>query len=170
VERLTFQRVILHTEGIEVRLLNDGPDPVTIAQVQIDEAFWTFTSDRTTPLRHLETATLRIPYPWVQGDAHHLKVLSSTGTAFEHDVPVAVATPTVTRRFIGTFTLIGLYVGVIPSMSACHRTASLSWCCNDRLNPPSISRSGIPSGWPRRASSPRWAAAATRTTTPSPKP
>jgi len=114
VERLTFQRVMLHPDGIEVRLLNDGPDPVAIAQVQIDDAFWTFTSDRTSPLRHLERATLRIPYPWVQGEAHHLKVLSSTGTAFEHQIPVAVATPTVTPRFIGTFALIGLYVGVIP--------------------------------------------------------
>jgi zinc transporter, ZIP family len=114
VERLTFQRVVLDGDGVLVRVLNDGPDPVTIAQVQIDDAFWTFTSDRAEPLEHLERATLRIPYPWVQGEAHHIRLLTSTGTPFEHEVPVAVATPTITRRFVATFTLIGLYVGVIP--------------------------------------------------------
>jgi zinc transporter ZupT len=43
-----------------------------------------------------------------------IKVLTSTGTAFEHEIPVAVETPTANLRFFGVFTLIGLYVGVIP--------------------------------------------------------
>jgi ZIP family zinc transporter len=41
-------------------------------------------------------------------------VLTSTGTAFEHEIPVAVETPTPNPRTFGVFTLIGLYVGVIP--------------------------------------------------------
>ena len=114
VERLTFQRVVLDTNGIVLRVLNDGPDPVTIAQVQVDDAFWTFTTDHPEALGHLERATLRIPYPWVEGEAHHVRLLTSTGTPFEHEVAVAVATPTITPRFIATFSLIGLYVGVIP--------------------------------------------------------
>lgn len=114
VERLAFQRVVLEPDGITLRLLNDGPDDVTIAQVQIDDAFWTFTTDHPDPLPHLARATLRIPYPWVEGEAHVIRILSRTGTAFEHEVPVAVVTPTITPQFIVTFTLIGLYVGVIP--------------------------------------------------------
>ena len=106
---------------IVVNVLNDGPDAVTIAQVQVDEAFWTYTADDGVPdsgvaLGHLGRTTLRIPYPWVDGDAHLLKVLTSTGTAFEHEIPVAVETPTPGARFFGVFTLIGLYVGVIPVM------------------------------------------------------
>jgi zinc transporter ZupT len=114
VERLTFQRVTLEPGAIVVSLLNDGPDPVTIAQVQVDEAYWTFESTNVDPLRHLGRTTLRIPYPWVAGEAHILKILTSTGTAFEHEIPVAVETPTPNARFLGVFTLIGLYVGVIP--------------------------------------------------------
>ena len=114
VERLTFQRVTLEPDGIVVTLLNDGPDAVTIAQVQVDEAYWTFTADGGTALGHLARTTLRIPYPWVKGEAHVVKVLTSTGTPFEHQIPVAVLTPTVDARFLGVFTLIGLYVGVIP--------------------------------------------------------
>jgi zinc transporter ZupT len=50
----------------------------------------------------------------VEGEAHLLRVLTSTGTPFEHEIPVAVSTPTPNARFLGVFTLIGLYVGVLP--------------------------------------------------------
>ena len=114
VERLTFQRVTLEPGAIVATVLNDGPDDLTIAQVQVDDAFWTFSADRGQALRHLGRTTLRIPYPWVEGDAHVVRVLTSTGTAFDHEIPVAVATPTANTRFLAVFTLIGLYVGVLP--------------------------------------------------------
>jgi zinc transporter ZupT len=114
VERLTFQRVTLEPGFIVATVLNDGPDRVTVAQVQVDDAFWTFTADRGTVLGHLSRTTLRIPYPWVAGEAHVVRVLTSTGTPFEHQIPVAVMTPTPDGRFLAVFTLIGLYVGVLP--------------------------------------------------------
>jgi zinc transporter ZupT len=114
VERLTFQRVTLEPGAIVVSLLNDGPDPIAISQVQVDEAYWTFEATDSGPIGHLGRTTLRIPYPWVAGEAHLVKILTSTGTAFEHEIPVAVETPTPNARFLGVFTLIGIYVGVIP--------------------------------------------------------
>ncbi len=114
VERITFQRVTLEQGAIVASVLNDGPDEVTIAQVQVDDAFWTFTADNGQTLGHLARTTLRIPYPWVQGDAHIVKLLTSNGASFEHEIAVAVPTPTASARFFGIFTLIGLYVGVMP--------------------------------------------------------
>ena len=114
VERLTFQRVTLEPGAIVATVLNDGPDDISIAQIQVDDAFWTFTADRGQELKHLGRTTLRIPYPWVEGDAHVVRVLTSTGTAFDHEIPVAVATPTASSKFLAVFTLIGLYVGVLP--------------------------------------------------------
>jgi zinc transporter ZupT len=114
VERLTFQRVTLEPGAIVATVLNDGPDAIAIAQVQVDDAFWTFTADRGQELGHLGRTTLTIPYPWVEGDAHVVRILTSTGTAFDHEIPVAVATPTANSRFLAVFTLIGLYVGVLP--------------------------------------------------------
>ncbi len=114
VERLTFQRVTLEPGAIVATVLNDGPDEVTISQVQVDEAYWTFTADAGTVLGHLSRTTLRIPYPWVEGEAHIVKVLTSTGAPFEHEIPVAVETPVPNPRTFAAFTLIGLYVGVIP--------------------------------------------------------
>jgi zinc transporter, ZIP family len=114
VERLTFQRVTLEPGAILVSVMNDGPDAVNIAQVQVDDAFWTFTADKGVALRHLGRTDLRIPYPWVHGEAHVVRLLTSTGAAFEHEIAVAVETPRPSARFFGVFTLIGLYVGVIP--------------------------------------------------------
>ena len=114
VERLAFQRVMLDETGIVASILNDGPDVVTIAQVQVDDAYWMFSADPGTELRHLGRTTLRIPYPWVEGEAHIVKVLTSTGTPFEYEIAVAVSTPKPSGRFFAVFALIGLYVGVIP--------------------------------------------------------
>ena len=114
VERLTFQRVVLTGDGIVASVMNDGPDPVQIAQVQVDDAYWSFTADNGTELRHLGRTTLTIPYPWVHGEPHVVRVLTSTGTTFDYDIAVAVPTPQADARTLGLFTLMGVYVGVIP--------------------------------------------------------
>ncbi len=114
VERLAIDRAQLGDDGIVLSVLNDGPDPVTIAQVTVDDAYWAFRASNGTELRHLGRTTVTIPYPWVAGEAHIVKVVTSTGTTFEHEIPVAVATPTPGVRYFLTFALIGLYVGVIP--------------------------------------------------------
>jgi ZIP family zinc transporter len=114
VEILTFQRVELGAAGIVATVMNDGPDPVTIAQVIVDDAYWQFSADRGTTLRHLGRTTLTIPYPWVQGEAHAIRIVSATGATFDHEIPVAVKTPRPDGRYLAMFALVGLYVGVIP--------------------------------------------------------
>ena len=114
VERLVFDRVTLGSQGIDVSVLNDGPDAVTIAQVVVDDAFWAFTADGGTTLRHLGKTNLHVPYPWVHGETHVLRIVTSTGVTFDHTIPVAVETPRPSLANLGTFALIGLYVGVLP--------------------------------------------------------
>ena len=114
VERLTFQRVELTGDGIVASVMNDGPDPVSIAQVQVDDAYWLFTADHGTELRHLGRTSLSIPYPWVLGEPHVVRVLTSTGTTFDYEIAVAVPTPRADARTLGLFTLMGIYVGVVP--------------------------------------------------------
>jgi hypothetical protein len=114
VERLAIERAVLQSDGIVLSVLNDGPDPITIAQVTVDDAFWAFTAEGGNTLRHLGRTSIAIPYPWVTGEAHLIRVLTSTGTAFEHQIPVAVSAPRAEAANLWLFTLIGLYVGVIP--------------------------------------------------------
>tara|TARA_B100001123_G_scaffold430570_2_gene550782 strand:+ start:4872 stop:6074 length:1203 start_codon:yes stop_codon:yes gene_type:complete len=114
LEELIFQKVELSPEGFSATVFNDGPNPVTIAQLQIDDAYWSFAADPVGAVSHLGQATLTIPYPWVHGETHVLRLVTSTGATFDHEVAVAVSTPKADARFLGIFTLIGLYVGVIP--------------------------------------------------------
>ena len=114
VEVLAFQRVTLGPDGFVATVINDGPDPVTIAQVQVDDAYWEFSVRPQRRLAHLERATLTIPYPWVVGEAHVLRLITSTGVTFDYEVAVAVATPRPGGRYFAVFTLIGFYVGVLP--------------------------------------------------------
>jgi zinc transporter, ZIP family len=114
VEVLAFQRVELGPQGIVMHVLNDGPDPITIAQVMVDDAYWAFEQRPTGALGHLDRATLTIPYPWVAGEAHEVKLVSRNGVVFGHGIEVAVETPRPDGRLFGVFALIGLYVGVLP--------------------------------------------------------
>jgi ZIP family zinc transporter len=114
VERLAITHVMLTPSGIELSVLNDGPDEVTIAQVMVDDAFWTFTASHGTRLPHLARTRLSIPYPWVHGETHGVRLLTSTGLTFDHVIPVAVETPRPNARYFGVFALIGTYVGVVP--------------------------------------------------------
>lgn len=114
VEELTFDRVTLAPNMIRVEVVNGGPDPVTIAQVMVDEAYWQFSIEPAATVGRLGRAVIEIPYPWVQGEAHEIKLLSSTGLTFAHEVAVATETPRPGPRFFAAFTAIGLYVGVIP--------------------------------------------------------
>ena len=115
VEELVFERVTLGPEGIEAVVLNDGPDPVRIAQVQVDEAYWRFEMEPADgELAHLERGVVRIRYPWVEGEAHELRLVSSSGVTFDHGIEVALTSPAPSWRAFWVFTTIGLYVGVIP--------------------------------------------------------
>ena len=112
VEELTVERAVLDWDGIALRVRAGGSEPIRIAQVQVDGAYWQFTQDPPGDLPYLATAWLRLPYPWVVGEAHHIVMLSSLGTAFEHPIDVALATPG--SNSLGALGLVGLFVGVVP--------------------------------------------------------
>lgn len=114
VEELTFDRVTLAENQIRVDVVNGGPDPVTVAQVLVDDAFWDFSIRPAATIPRLGRATITIPYPWVQDEPHEVVVMSSTGLTFAHGIAVASETPTAGFRQLAIFALIGIYVGVIP--------------------------------------------------------
>jgi zinc transporter, ZIP family len=115
VEELTLDRIRLPEPGVmEVSVVNGGPQAVTIAQVMVDDANWVHTVDGSRRVERLERRTVRIPYPWVEGEPHTVTVVTSTGLTFSTDVAVATQSPPVDARYLGTFALLGIYAGVIP--------------------------------------------------------
>jgi zinc transporter ZupT len=115
VEELTVERIRLPAPGVmEVSVVNGGPEAVTIAQVMVDDANWVHSVDGSRRVERLERRTVRIPYPWVEGEPHTVTVVTNTGLTFSADVAVATQSPPVDARYLGTFALLGIYAGVIP--------------------------------------------------------
>jgi len=113
VEELAVERTQLSPGIIELTVRNDGPDPVTVAQAIVNDAFVQFTGPRE-PIGRLQSATVRVQEPWVEGQAYEVALLTSTGATVAHEIPVAVATPATDLSFLGLMALLGIYVGVIP--------------------------------------------------------
>ncbi len=115
VEQVTIQRITLPRPGlIQMEVVNDGPQPVTIAQVMVDEAYWSFQAEPSPTVPRLGRALVTIPYPWVAEEAHEVVLVTERGTTFPGEIPVAVMTPRPSLELFARFGLIGFYVGVIP--------------------------------------------------------
>src|SRR3990172_898826 len=119
IEDLTVERVILSgppedVYHIDVIVRNNSAAPVTIAQVVVNEGVRPFTMDPSFTIPRLGTATVGIDYGWVEGEAYSVTMFTSNAVAFTADIPVAVKTPQGNTGNLLGFTLIGLYVGVIP--------------------------------------------------------
>jgi hypothetical protein len=108
VEELTVDRARLAPGRIALDVVNGGPDPVTISQVIVDDAFWSHsvTPERTLP--RMGRATVDIVFPWVEGEPVHIMLVSASGVTFEHEIAVAAATPPADAGYFLRFTLVGL--------------------------------------------------------------
>jgi zinc transporter ZupT len=117
LERLDIERLVFSPSEILAHVVNSGPEPVTISHVQVDwfnRASWEFevTPDPTVAPR--KKAVVRIPYPWVEGEPYEIFLISSNGLLFSRGVEMATETPEPTLEMVGRFSLLGVYVGVIP--------------------------------------------------------
>ena len=113
IEELAVEKTVLKPGTIELTVRNDGPDAVTIAQAQVNDAFVQF-SGADEPIGRLATATVTLEQPWIEGEAYEVALLTSTGATIAHEIPAAVATPSNDAGFFGLMALLGIYVGVIP--------------------------------------------------------
>jgi zinc transporter, ZIP family len=112
-EELAVEHTELRPGVIELTVRNDGPDPVAIAQAQVNDAFVQF-DGADEPIGRLATGTVRLHQPWVEGEAYEVALITSSGGTMTHEIPVAVETPGADLGFFGLMALLGLYVGVIP--------------------------------------------------------
>ena len=114
VEELAVERTVLRPGEIQLTVRNDGPDAVDVAQVVVNDAFVPFTASDGQRVGRLGATTLGITYPWIEGEAYEISLVTSTGATIEHQIPVAAETPEASSDFFALMALLGLYVGVIP--------------------------------------------------------
>jgi len=112
-ERLSVERTVLKPGEIQLHVRNDGPDPVRVRQVIVNDGFASFTqSDR--DIGRLGGSEIDVQYPWIEGEDYEVKMVADTGVTIDHSITAATETPGADLGFYGLMALIGLYVGVIP--------------------------------------------------------
>ncbi len=114
VEELAVERTVLRPGEIELTLRNTGPDPVSVAQVAVADAYVSFESDPAGEVGRLGEQKLTLDYPWQEGSPYAIFILTSTGATIDHEIEVAVETPEADAGFYGLMTVLGTYVGVVP--------------------------------------------------------
>ena len=113
-DELDVRRVEFRPGEIRVRVTNPQREKITIASVTVDDAIVPFSVDGDRTLGRLRSATLVVPYDWVDGEPLSVGVTSSTGVQTTEDVPAAFETPQASPRGFLGYALIGLLVGVLP--------------------------------------------------------
>jgi ZIP family zinc transporter len=114
VEALTVERTILDENGLRLLVRGGGSEPMKIAQVQVDAAYWRFTQTPPGEIERGSTAWIAIPFPWVLAEAHKVTFLTNTGATFDHEIPVAVETPKPTSLNFAAQAMLGAFVGIVP--------------------------------------------------------
>lgn len=113
-EELAFERVEMREGQFVLHVRNAVSAPVSIAQVMVDDAFWSFTAEPSAALDGFGATTLTIPYPWVAGEPHVIGVVTNTGLVWTYDVAVAGETPQPGPATFGRYALVGILVGLLP--------------------------------------------------------
>lgn len=114
VENLDVEKYILEPNEIRLHVRNTGPDELTIASIIVNEAVMPFEVRPGPTIPRLGSAEIHVNYAWTQGEAYGITIFTSNAVPFAVDIPVAFETPQPSQSTFWGFTLIGLYVGVIP--------------------------------------------------------
>ncbi|MCY7378407.1 MAG: hypothetical protein LH467_03595 [Gemmatimonadaceae bacterium] len=114
IETVQFGRTILRPGEIEMHVRNTSPEAITLAQVNINDAIWPYEAVPSREISRLGSAVVTLRYPWVVGEAYEIGILSSNSIPFAHTIAVAAETPRASAATLWSFTLIGLYVGILP--------------------------------------------------------
>ncbi|TCP65793.1 ZIP family metal transporter [Baia soyae] len=113
LEEIHFDRVWTVEGKILAKVTNTGADPVTIAQVTVNDAMWNAEIPKS-ELGRFDQSDITIPFHWVEGEPYVVTVITSTGAKFTGEIAAAMEVSRATPATFGLYALIGLFVGVIP--------------------------------------------------------
>lgn len=113
IEDLRVERTVLNPGEIELHLRNAGPDPVTVQQAIVNDAYVNIEGGGE-PIGRLASGKVTLEFPWIEGSPYLIDLMTSTGVLIPTEISAAVETPKSDGDFLLSMILIGLYIGVIP--------------------------------------------------------
>ncbi len=112
---VTVTHATLAEDHVALHVVNNGPGEVTVSQVLVDDAYWSFTvegGDRT--LGAMESRTIHVPYHWQEGWDLDVALVLDDGATVHHTIVAPSASPGFTGGTLWTLAVLGVFVGVIP--------------------------------------------------------
>ena len=101
---------------IQVTVRNTGPIDVNVVVADVNDRIQPAAIEPDNHLTRFETALVRIPYDWNEGQPYAIGLTTNDGTRFEKVVDAAFPSLQPDVELVGYFALIGTYVGIIPVM------------------------------------------------------
>jgi zinc transporter ZupT len=114
LDQFDIRRIEFKPGEIRIRVTNPQRSELNVAAVTVDDAFVPFRVDGPSTLPRLRSATVVVPFNWVEGDPYSVGITSSHGVETRSDVPAAVESRGASSRGFLGYALIGLLVGVVP--------------------------------------------------------
>jgi zinc transporter, ZIP family len=111
-QELAVESTVLTPGAIELTVQNTSSDPVQIAQVFVNDVYVDLVGG-TEPIGRLDTATLRLDYPWQDGQPYLVSMLTSTGSVIEQEISGTADTPDAGPAYIGWMAVLGACVGIV---------------------------------------------------------
>jgi zinc transporter, ZIP family len=113
-DEFDIRRVEFKPGEIRIRVTNPQREDLTIAAVTVDAAIVPYRLEGQATLERLRSATIVVPFDWVEGDPISVGVTSSTGIETTEEIPAAIETPGPSAEGFFGYALIGFLVGVVP--------------------------------------------------------
>ena len=101
---------------IQVIVRNTGPLDVNIVVADVNDRIQPAAIEPDNHLSKFETALVRIPYDWNEGQPYNIGLTIDDGTRFEKSVDAASLKLEANTELIGYLALIGFLIGIVPIM------------------------------------------------------
>lgn len=111
---VTIERVEFLDGVVAATIRNTGPQPIEIAQADINDRILPAAIEPSKSLERFAEARVVIPFQWTEGRPYEIGVTTSDGTRFAKAVAAAAPTPQPDAARVSFFALLGTYVGIIP--------------------------------------------------------
>lgn len=111
---LTIEKIDFVESEILVTVRNTGPIPVDVTVADVNDRIQPAAMEPDKHLERFETALVKIPFSWNEGEPYTIGLTTSDGTRFEKGVDAAAFALKPDSETVGFLLLIGTYVGVIP--------------------------------------------------------
>jgi ZIP family zinc transporter len=113
-DEFDIRRVEFKPGEIRIRVTNPQREDLAIAAVTVDAAIVPYSIEGEETLERLRSATIVVPFDWVEGDPISVGVTSSTGIETTEEIPAAVETPGPSAEGFLGYAVIGFLVGIVP--------------------------------------------------------